>query len=210
MTYNPDIHHRRSIRLKGYDYSSAGAYFVTICVHGRECLFGRIIDYKMQLNNAGKMVENVWLELPGRFPDVVLDAFVVMPNHFHGILFIVGAPLAAPPAPPLAAAPPIVVPGIEYGNIGAANIAAANEGAASSAPTECENMGVPTLGIIMRAFKSISGIEVNRILERQGRPLWQRNYYERIIRNDDELSAIREYIMFNPAKWAEDNENPVS
>lgn len=155
----------------------------------------------MQVKDAGRMVENVWLELPGRFPDVVLDAFVVMPNHFHGILFIVGAPLAAPPAPP---APPIVVPGIEYGNIGAAN-----KGAASSAPTKCENMGVPTLGKIMRAFKSISGIEVNRILDRQGRPLWQRNYYERIIRNDNELSSIREYIMFNPSKWAEDEENPV-
>lgn len=96
MTYNPDIHHRHSIRLKGYDYSSGGAYFVTICTHGRECLFGRIVDDKMQVNDAGRMVENVWLELPGRFPDVVLDAFVVMPNHFHVILFIVGALLAAP------------------------------------------------------------------------------------------------------------------
>ncbi len=99
MTYNPDIHHRRSIRLKEYDYSSAGAYFVTICAHGRECLFGQIVNDKMQLNNAGEMLENVWLELPGRFPNMALDSFVVMPNHFHGIVIVtdaVGAPLAAP------------------------------------------------------------------------------------------------------------------
>lgn len=178
MTYNPDLHHRQSIRLKDYDYSSAGAYFVTIYTHGRECLFGEIIDGGMQVNDAGRMAEKVWLELPGRFPDVVLDAFVVMPNHFHGILFIVGAPLAAP----------------------CLELAHENKGTAS---------GTPTLGKIMRAFKSISGIEVNRILDRQERPLWQRNYYERIIRNGDELSSIREYIMFNPSKWAEDEENPV-
>lgn len=188
MTYNPDIHHRRSIRLKEYDYSSAGAYFISICTHGRECLFGQIMYGEMHLNDAGLMVKQVWSNLPGRFSNVVLDAFVVMPNHFHGILFIV-APLAAPG---------IATPNLESGY--------ANKGAASSAHRGYVN----TLGKIMRAFKSISGIEINRTLDRQGRPLWQRNYYERVIRNDDELSSIREYILSNPAKWAEDKENPVS
>jgi REP element-mobilizing transposase RayT len=99
MTYDPDIHQRRSIRLRQYDYSSAAAYFVTICVHGRECLFSDVLDGTMRLNDAGKMVERVWLDLSVRYPQVVLDEFVVMPNHFHGIIVVnevVGALLAAP------------------------------------------------------------------------------------------------------------------
>jgi REP element-mobilizing transposase RayT len=99
MTYDPDIHCRRSIRLPEYDYSSGGAYFVTFCVHGRECLFGDITDETMRLNDAGQIVERGWLGLPERFPQVALDEFVIMPNHFHGIVLIndlVGAPLGAP------------------------------------------------------------------------------------------------------------------
>jgi REP element-mobilizing transposase RayT len=96
MTFNPDIHHRRSIRLRDYDYDSCGAYFVTVCTHGRECLFGGVEDDAMELSAAGRMVEEVWNGLSGRFPHVVTDEFVVMPNHLHGIIFIVGAPLAAP------------------------------------------------------------------------------------------------------------------
>lgn len=182
MTYDPDIHGRRSIRLREYDYSSASAYFVTICVHGRECLFGDIMDGVMQLNDAGEMVERVWLGLSARFPQVALDEFVVMPNHFHGIVVIknvfdtVGAPLAAP-----------------------GFVSDQRSGAASSAPT---------LGAIVRGFKSLSAIDANRLLNRQGRPLWQRNYYERVIRNETELSAIREYIQFNSTNWAGDEEHP--
>lgn len=91
MTYNPDIHHRRSIRLREYDYSSNGAYFVTICAQGRACLFGDILDGEMRLNDAGRMVAEWWVKLPGKFPNVALDEYVVMPNHFHGIICIVGA-----------------------------------------------------------------------------------------------------------------------
>jgi REP element-mobilizing transposase RayT len=81
--YNPNIHHRHSIRLKGYDYSQAGFYFITICVHDRECLFGEIEINKMVLNNAGNMVETEWLKIPGRFPNVQLHQYVVMPNHYR-------------------------------------------------------------------------------------------------------------------------------
>ena len=89
MTFNPDIHHhRRSIRLREYDYSAGGAYFVTICVQGRECLFGEITDCEMRLNDAGRQVEAVWMRLPGRFPQVGLDEYMIMPNHFHGIIVI--------------------------------------------------------------------------------------------------------------------------
>lgn len=96
MTYNPDKHHRRSIRLKGYNYSQAGAYFVTACVKDRECLFGDIVDGEMQLNDAGEMVKFVWNELPNRFSDIYLDEFIIMPNHIHGIINFVGAVLALP------------------------------------------------------------------------------------------------------------------
>ena len=99
MTYNPDIHHRRSIRLREYDYSSGGVYSLTMCVHGRECLFGAVADGFMHLNEAGRMVEEIWRSLAERFPNVTTDEFIVMPNHVHGIIIItdaVGAPLAAP------------------------------------------------------------------------------------------------------------------
>ena len=83
MTYDPDKHHRRSIRLKGFDYSRSAVYFLTICVQNRECLFGTIPQDRMIRNDAGKMVSEEWLTLPGRFPAVILDEFVVMPNHFR-------------------------------------------------------------------------------------------------------------------------------
>jgi len=94
--YNPEVHHRRSIWLKGYEYSRTGAYFVTICTRNRECLFGNVSDGRMVLNEAGRIIERVWEDLPSRFPSIELDALGVMPNHVHGIIAIVGAG----PAPP--------------------------------------------------------------------------------------------------------------
>jgi putative transposase len=164
------VHDRRSLRLDGYDYAQAGAYFVTVCTQNRMCLFGDIVDGVMRLNDAGRMVRSVWEGLPDRFAGMELDAFVVMPNHVHGIITFVGAGLALPE----------------------------EKGAASSAPT---------LGDVVRAFKSMSAIHINRLLRRSG-PLWQRNYYEHVIRNERELAKIREYIATNPLKWALDRENP--
>ncbi|KAA0891449.1 transposase [Oryzomonas rubra] len=179
MTFNPDIHHRRSIRLRDYDYTSAGAYFVTICTQGKECLFGRIDGEVMVANDAERLVESVWYSLPERFSGTELDAFVIMPNHVHFIVFLVGATLA----------PPLTKDG------------GTSKGAASS---------TPTLGSVVRAFKSISAIEVNRVLGRQGQPLWQRNYYERVVRDDGELRGFREYIQHNPACWSEDENNDLT
>jgi len=88
MRYNPDIHHRRSIRLKGYDYSQDGVYFVTICTHNRECLFGKIVDGKMCINEWGKIAERCWLETPQHYPNVSMDEFVIMPNHIHRIIIL--------------------------------------------------------------------------------------------------------------------------
>ena len=97
MKYNPEIHHRRSIRLKGYDYAQAGLYFITICTKDRKCLFGKITGAKMVLNDAGKIAFDEWMKLPARFPNFDLDVFQIMPNHMHGIIVLndfVGATLA--------------------------------------------------------------------------------------------------------------------
>src|SRR3990172_159079 len=90
MTYAAAKHHRRSIRLRGYDYTQAGAYFVTICTQNRECVFSEVVEGQMLLNGPGQMVESVWRELPQHYPGVQVDAFVVMPNHLHGIIVLVG------------------------------------------------------------------------------------------------------------------------
>jgi putative transposase len=155
VRYDPQVHHRRSIRLAGYDYSQGGAYFITICTHNREL--------SLQREPVQEAVRSAWCGLPARFPGVALDEFVMMPNHIHGIIVL------------------------------------AEEGAASSAPT---------LGQIVRAFKSISAIAANRVLGRSNRPFWQRNYYEHVIRDEEELNAIRQYIVDNPSGWADDPENP--
>ncbi len=160
--YDPDIHHRRSIRLKGYDYSQPGLYSITICVEKKECLFGHVVDGKMVLNEAGQFVRKIWEDLPTRFPSVDLDEYIVMPNHLHGILVLL----------------------------------------------EVDGIQNPVLGDVIRAFKSISAIGVNKIISRQGKRFWQRNYHERIIRNEKELETKREYIFNNPYRWAEDEENP--
>jgi putative transposase len=166
--YDPRIHHRRSIRLAGYDYSQAGAYFVTICTHNRAL--------SLQAEPVREVVRLAWCGLPERFPIVALDEFVIMPNHVHGIIILVDA---------------------------------ASRGAASSAPTGMGG-GAPTLGDVVRAFKSISAIEANKILGQSNRPFWQRNYYEHIIRDEEELSVLRRYIRDNPGNWPDDPDNPSS
>jgi putative transposase len=172
MTFDPDIHHRRSIRLKEYDYSQPGAYFVTVCTHNRECLFGKMINGIMMLTDPGKIVTACWNDMPSHYPQVELDAFVVMPNHIHGINILrhpddVGAGLK--PAPTL----------IRHG-----------------------------LTEIVRAFKTFSARRVNVARNAPGTPLWQRNYYEHVIRGENDLNAVREYITNNPAGWDKDDENP--
>ena len=191
MAYDPRKHHRRSIRLRGYDYAGGGAYFMTICVQNKECLLGRIVESQMVLSNAGQTVQRVWLSLMQRFPTVVLDAFQIMPNHLHGVFVIPGPGLE----PSLAAATgvPIVQP-----------CPNANKGTASRTPT---NRRV-AMGDALGAFKSIVTIQVNRLLSRMGTRLLQENFFEHIIRNVDSLEKIRVYISENPARWPEDPENP--
>ena len=209
MPFDPQRHHRRSIRLKGYDYAQAGAYFVTICAQGRECFFGEVVNDQVQLNDAGQMMESAWLDLPNRFPHVELDEFVVMPNHMHGIIVIVdratddvGAGLVpAPKAITNGATPDRATPD-----------GATPDGATTRvAPTAIG----PTLGDIVGAYKSITTDEYIVGVKQRGWPrfdrkLLQRNYYEHIIRNERELNAIRQYIQNNPLKWALDRDNPTN
>ena len=163
---------RRSIRLRGYDYSRAGAYFVTVCAQERECVFGDVVSGRMVLNNSGRMVEKCWNDIPVHFPHVKSDEFIVMPNHVHGILLIVGARHAVP------------LPE-QFG-----------KPVSSSIPT------------VVRSFKSAATKQINQTRNNPGAKLWQRNYYEHIIREDDELNRIREYMISNPAQWESDPENP--
>jgi len=174
MKYDPARHHRRSIRLKGYDYTQAGAYFVTICTQDRMCLFGEIVDGEMRLNDAGEIVAWTWHDMPNHISNVQLDAFVVMPNHVHGIIVITDPVVA-------------VVVG------------------AGSEPAPTKSYGLPE---IVRQFKTFSARRINDLRGTQGTPVWQRNYYEHIIRDEESLNRIREYILNNPSRWEMDQENP--
>ena len=175
MKFDPKIHHRRSIRLQGYDYSQAGAYFVTIIAWQREMLFGEIVNEEMKLNDFGKIVQDEWEQTAIVRPNVELGEYIVMPNHFHGILVFV-----------------------DDGNVGATR---------RVAPTKT-TLQSGSLGAVMGQFKSIVTKRINRLRGVEGIPVWQRNYYERIIRSEPEMDRISRYIESNPARWADDDENP--
>jgi putative transposase len=184
MTHNQLTHHRRSIRLKGYDYSQPGAYFVTIVSHERQNLFGEITNDEMQLNGIGVIIQQEWQRLPQRFTHVQTDTMVVMPNHLHGILVLECRGTGAE----FMEMDPVENP---------------------RAPT-AEGFGKPTPGTIptiIRSYKSSVTQRVAWMAGRTDRPLWQRNYYEHVIRNEADLNRIRQYILENPLRWAMDEEN---
>ena len=198
MKYNPGIHHRKSIRLKGYDYSQTGLYFITICCQNRACLFGEIpvgADLrvcpapKTILNDAGIMIESEWLKLPERFINIELHEYIVMPNHFHAILQIVGAALVV-----------------------AQNNTVAQNDNPKGQPQGIAPTGKKTVGDMIGAFESITTVEYihgvkNDDWQRFDGKLWQRNYWEHIIRNQNEYQRISEYIANNPMKWDRDKLN---
>jgi REP element-mobilizing transposase RayT len=179
MNPGPDKRPRRSIRLKGYDYAQAGAYFVTICTCDRECLFGEIAGSEMRLNEIGQIVAEEWIRAPQIRPYVELDEWVIMPNHMHGIIVI-----------------------MEGGMVGATR---------RVAPTTTDRPTGPksgSLGAIIGQFKSVTTKRVNALRGTPRVPVWQRNYYEHIIRNEDDLARVREYIANNPLQWGIDRNNP--
>ena len=198
MPYNPNIHHRRSIRLKGYDYSQAGLYFITICIQDRECFFGNIVNGEMILNDAGKMADNEWGKIPDRFINVQLHEHIVMPNHFHAIMEIVGATLVvAPVGTTVAPVGTTVAPGNEI-------VGNENGQPQGIAPTKPK-----TVGDIVGAFQSIVTVEYIRGVKQLDWPpfngkLWQRNYWEHIIRDEQSYHRISNYIINNPNNWKGD------
>ena len=182
MNANRPTHRRRSIRLQDFDYAQTGAYFVTICTRERACLFGEVVGGDMRLNDDGKAVEACWLAIPTHFPSVHLDAIVVMPNHVHGIVVIADKVVGAKNFSPLR-----------------------DKTATTRNPLRSPSK---TIGSIVRGFK----IGVTKRFRGNGNPdqVWQRNYYEHVIRNEMSLSRIRQYIHENPMRWDFDRDNPAS
>jgi REP element-mobilizing transposase RayT len=208
--YDPNIHQRRSIRLKGYDYSQAGAYFITICTHNRICRFGEIVGAgftparftpahdgnvqpqnnvgqpkgftpTMQLNEYGQIAYNEWAKLPERFSNFELDVFQIMPNHIHGIIVL------------------------NEISVGAGFTPARN---VTGQPNTGQPQGIaPTIGDIVGAYKSLVANECLTIFKNNNETmgkLWQRNYHEHIIRDEQSYQTISEYIINNPTKWQDD------
>ncbi len=175
----PTTHRRRSLRLPRFDYTQQGAYFVTICTRNRACLLGDIVEGRMHLSEAGRLAQVAWEDLPHHYPHVQIDVWVIMPNHMHGIVILAEVQATEDDMPV---------------DVGAG---------LKPAPTR---HGLPE---ILRAFKTFSARRINALHNTVGTPFWQRNYYEHIIRNEAALNRIRQYIADNPARWAEDPENPV-
>ena len=180
MKYDPQKHHRRSIRVPDYDYSQPGAYFITIVAWRRECLFGEIKVGEMRLNETGQVVWNVWNSLPARYPQITMGMAVVMPNHFHGIVEI-------------------------HEPVGAIPVRAIHE---LPLRVRRETRRRMTLPLVVGYFKMNTAKRINKILNSEGIPVWQRNYYEHIIRDDQEHNRIHLYIESNVDNWVNDEENP--
>lgn len=197
MTFGEEKPKRRSIRLRGYDYSQAGAYFVTICCHRRKSLFGRVTSGKMRGNDVGETVMECWAAIPDHFAHVLLDEYVVMPNHMHGILIFREDVVR------------YLSPSSLVEQAGACKGAARCAHLPNNQEERVSTPRLTTLGSVIRAFKSA----VTRTLRQEGYgiigPIWQRNYYEHVIRDEIGLNRIRDYIQTNPARWDLDRENPM-
>jgi putative transposase len=160
---------RHNTRLHSYDYTWQGAYFVTICTHDKQSLFGDIPGNRIRLNPYGEIVDSVWKGIPLHYPEVKNDVFIIMPNHVHGIIFIQDRRRSGPRPAPTTKHP---------------------------------------LSEIVRAFKSYSSRKINEHRHSEGTPVWQRSYYEHVIRSEEEFTRIGEYILNNASKWETDHENP--
>ena len=168
---------RKNLRLKGFDYSLDGFYFVTICTRDRTCLFGNVVGGSMRLNNFGEIIKSQWSQLERKYPDVKLNHFIIMPNHVHGIIVMTNAG-AGSPRP-------------DGRGLGA-----------GTAPLQRL-----TLGHVIAYFKYQSTKQINVVRGIPGMSVWQRNYYERIIRDENDLGRVRQYITNNPILWDSDPDN---
>lgn len=179
MPYNPAVHNRHSIRLPGYDYTRPGAYFLTILAHKKEHLFGNVIKGVVQLSPVGEIVQEQWQKIPTHFPDVLLDAFVIMPNHIHGILVITEGAAS-------------------MGKGKAFDLGSSHKSNALPIRLGSQPGSIPA---VLQNFKSITSRKINKLLNSPRSTIWHRNYYEYIIRDEEDFSRIQEYILENPMKW---------
>lgn len=224
--YDPAIHHRRSIRLKGYNYTQPGAYYVTICLHVKDSqLLGKVVKGKVQVSRYGEIVWKCWNQLPRHYSNVKLDEFIVMPNHVHGVIWLVG--------PEECVGKGGVGAGLQ--NSHAKDVKPArtiDDGHDARDAHDAHDLDIPDcvydgddskegdrrgimagvvrkpsvvkrypLPEIIRGFKTFSARRINELRGIAGVPVWQRNYWENIVRNEDELRRIREYIVMNPRRW---------
>jgi len=199
-----------SIRLQNYDYSGDGYYFVTICTKNREHFFGNVVNKEMVLNGLGQIAVQYWLEIPKHFPNVILDEFVIMPNHIHGIIIIENknAPVET-----------------QHCCVSVPQTHETNETqhccVSTTTPTTTTTMDdnksrtfyklkLQSLSVIVRSFKSIITKIINNpesFWDRQTNFQWQPRFYEHIIRNEESLHRIKEYILNNPENWERDKNN---
>lgn len=177
----PATHRRRSLRLPRFDYTRQGAYFVTLCTRNRACLFGEIVNGEMRLNDVGSVAHRMWEEIPTHFPQVETDVWVVMPNHVHGVIVVADS------------------------NVGVSRTV----GATHASPLRPAGLPKRSLGAVVGSYKSAVSKHVNAMRGTPSVSVWQRNYYDHVIRNESALDRIRQYIADNPGRWAEDPENPA-
>lgn len=179
MKYNPDSHHRKSTRLPDYDYSQHGVYFVTICIQGRRCLFGEIIDGDMQINELGETASRYWKKIETLHPFFRLGEFIIMPNHIHGIIFIENEEKITD-------------------TVGATHRAARKN-----------DRGISEIHMHKKSISSVINHYKGAVKKWANKNeyeyfSWQRNYHEHIIRDEKSLEMISEYIMYNPVTWKDD------
>jgi putative transposase len=209
VTTNEPQPNRRSVRLDEYDYSQPGMYYVTVCTSGRECLFGRVVDDSIVLNAIGEAVEKCWLVIPKHFPHVAIDAYIVMPNHIHGIIMIEDKAGLA---------------GIHQGfrqkrawqslnSIDGCREDLQDIRARHASPlqeSKSARFGKRTIGAIIGSFKSAATREAKKVSGDADLNMWQRSYYEHIVSSESGLNQIRRYISENPANWNTDDDNPAN
>lgn len=174
MGYDPQLHHHRSGRAPGYDYGLPGWYFLTICTYNHASFLGEIVEGEMQVNALGRIIEDEWQRTPKIRSDITLDAYIIMPNHIHGIVVIT------------------VDEGRRYSE---------NYVPQYVSPSR-------SVGAIVRGLEAASSRRINALEHAEGRQVWQRNYYDHIIRNEADLERIRSYIETNPGNWSLDREHP--
>ena len=205
--------YRKPLRLPGYDYTLEGAYFVTLCVLGKECLLGEVDNLHVRLSTAGEIVRDTWFGLPAHYPRLILDVFVIMPNHVHAIIVLTNDAGTEPNRD---------FPGIsDSDSVGEGlkpsptQFIATNTKPSPTQPIATHTKPSPTqpasihgLPEIVRALRTFSARKINDLRDTPGTAIWQRSFYEHIIRNDTNLTRVREYILNNPAQWALDKENP--